>query len=115
MVSMEVLIVGLHRKLKYTNFFMIISFPFSVRCTKDASEWVLVPSFFVPKPLYMYSKLFEKMEVMLSNIYTTADSKKGLGVVVGVGKIAVQQELINCSAVNYYYLNNELCFILNFF
>uniref|UniRef100_A0AC34GU42 Uncharacterized protein n=1 Tax=Panagrolaimus sp. ES5 TaxID=591445 RepID=A0AC34GU42_9BILA len=69
-----------------------------VRCTKDASEWVLVPSFFVPKPLYMYSKLFEKMEVMLSNIYTTADSKKGLGVVVGVGKIAVQQELINCSA-----------------
>uniref|UniRef100_A0A914YSM4 Uncharacterized protein n=1 Tax=Panagrolaimus superbus TaxID=310955 RepID=A0A914YSM4_9BILA len=47
--------------------------------------------------LYMYSKLYEKMEVMFSNGSATKDSKIGLGVVVAVGKIAVREELINCS------------------
>uniref|UniRef100_A0AC35GY93 Uncharacterized protein n=1 Tax=Panagrolaimus sp. PS1159 TaxID=55785 RepID=A0AC35GY93_9BILA len=55
-------------------------------------EWVLVPVAILPKPLYTFSKLYAKMKDMFSN----HDNGPRLGVVVGIGKIAVFHHLINC-------------------
>uniref|UniRef100_A0AC35GIK7 Uncharacterized protein n=1 Tax=Panagrolaimus sp. PS1159 TaxID=55785 RepID=A0AC35GIK7_9BILA len=56
------------------------------------AEWILVPASFPPKPLYTFSKLHAKMKDMFSN----NDNGPRLGVVVGIGKIAVFHHLINC-------------------
>uniref|UniRef100_A0A914R4P2 Uncharacterized protein n=1 Tax=Panagrolaimus davidi TaxID=227884 RepID=A0A914R4P2_9BILA len=60
--------------------------------TTGFAEWVLVPVSIPPKPLYVFTKLYAKMKDMFSN----NDNGPRLGVVVGIGKIAVFHYLINC-------------------